>query len=164
MGGVRAACQSVTAKKGVARSAMAGPATVTWPNTIPEDLQIRTVSASDVATYDYEAADEGAPEWMINPYVTAPSRLETASYRAVNTMWQPGAALALQLIGAKSIWANATFFDYCDRIMERTFFNGSGTLKWALSLTGTNSPPQFHRDMWSLHRSAAGMPAIWNWV
>lgn len=128
-----------------------------------EDHQCRLVTASDVAVYDYEAGDEGMPEWMGNVSSGTQSRLETASYRAINTRWQPGAALALQLIGAKTIWANDQFFDYNDRIMERTFFNGSGTFAWALTLTGTNSPPQFHRDMWSLHRVAAGMPAIWDW-
>ncbi len=126
-----------------------------------EDQQLVYVSAGDVAAYDYEVADEGMPEWQIS--TATPSRSETTGYRQVNMNWIPGAALAMQLIGGKTVWANDALFDYADRTMERTYFNGSGTSQWALSLSGTNSPPQFHRDMWASFRSAAGMPAIWNW-
>lgn len=126
-----------------------------------EDDQIFNVGAGEVASYGYLVGDLTMPEWRKLP--TTPDRLEAASYREINTPWQPGAALAMMLIGGKSVWAKGAFFDYADRIMERTFYNGSGTNKWATTLTGTNSPPQFHRDMWTNFRSAAGMPAIWNW-
>jgi len=126
-----------------------------------EDDQLVYVSAGDVATYDYEAGDLGMPEWQIS--TASPSRSETTSYRQVNTNWISGSMLAMMLIGGKTVWANDAAFDYADRIMERTYFDGSGTSQWALSLSGTNSPPQFHRDMWANFRLAAGMPAIWNW-
>ena len=126
-----------------------------------EDDQIFNVSAGDVAAYDYVAGDLAMPEWRSNaPTFT---RVVPNTYREINTIWQPGAALAMMLIGGKTTWAKGAFFDYADRIMERTFYNGSGTNKWATTLTGTNSPPQFHKDMWTNFRSAAGMPAIWNW-
>ena len=124
-----------------------------------EDDAIRTVSAADVAAYDYEASDEGMSDW----WDATPTRLVTNPYRAINTMWQPGAALAMMLTGGKTTWAKDGLFDYVDRIMERTLYDGSGTIKWATTLTGGNSPPQFHRDMWTNFRTAAGMPAVWNW-
>ena len=126
-----------------------------------EDEQLFVVGATEVASYGYLVGDLGMPEWRSLP--TTANRAESASYRAINTPWQPGTALAMMLIGGKTVWANDPLFDYADRIMERTFYDGSGTTAWATTLSGTNSPPQFHRDMWANFRSAAGMPAIWNW-
>lgn len=73
MGGVRAACQSVTAKKGVARSAMAGPATVTWPNTIPEDL--RRILSGTLATRSVGPAEVWGDlrDWLIRHGVEPPA-------------------------------------------------------------------------------------------
>ena len=133
------------------------------PAKFVEDHQYRLIDATDVATYGYPAGDLGGPDWKIDPGGLPPDPSTGANYRNVNLRWQIGASVGLQLLGAKTVYNNGVFFDYTDRIMERTFNNGSGTNKWATTLTGTNSPPQFHRDMWTNFRSAAGMPAIWNW-
>ena len=74
-----------------------------------------------------------------------------------------GQALACMMAGGKPAWGNDAFFDYIDRIMERTLYDGSGTDKWARTLTRTNAPSAYHKAFWDAHRSDGGMPAIWNW-
>lgn len=129
-----------------------------------EDDQYELVNAYDVANRGYDAAMLGTPEWKILGNNHASENPSTgASYRTVNLRWQIGVALGMMLMGAKTVWANDIFFNYADRIMERSYFPSSGTEKWATTQTGTNSPPAFHKAMWAAYRAAAGMPAVWNW-
>lgn len=128
-----------------------------------EGYQYGLISAAHVANDGFPAEALGGPEWFINPRSTPGHPEEGASYRGVNFRWQPGVALGLTLMGARPTWNDPPFFDYVDRMMVRRFFPTSGTTALALAATGTNSTPQFHDDMWAAHRTAAGMPAIWDW-
>ena len=131
-----------------------------------EDAQVQRVTAAHVAAYDYEPLDEGMGEWSPN-WIRNPSdstRLMTSTYRniffrhliaAVNT--------CLAATGGKAAWNNNAMFDYADRMMERTLYNGSGTDKYARTLTGSNAPATNHKLWWDAYRTAAGMPAVWNW-
>lgn len=132
-------------------------------NLFVEDDQYHVVDSSHVAMSDYLVGDIGTPEWMIAQGHSMLSREEDADYRTTNTRWQIAVALGVQLMGGKSTWNNDTFFDYVDRIMTRSFFDGSGTSAWATTLTSGNKPSQFHKDMWSSYRTETGMPAIWDW-
>lgn len=128
-----------------------------------EDMQYRVVDATAVASWGYTADMLGTPEWMIVPAQnTVSGPAPDVTYRAVNTLWQVGAALGLQLIGGRATYNNETFFNYVDRIMERQWHAASGPVKWATTLTsGGNAPTIFHKAMWTAYRTAAGMPAIW---
>lgn len=131
-----------------------------------EDRQCVYVSAQQVTDYDYEALDQGMPEWMQNPVgqPSANTRVLGVSYRDVFERHHIGQALACMMVtGAKAAWSNNAFFDLADRYMERTAYNGSGTNQWARTLTGTNAPSEYHKAFWTAQRSAGGMPAIWNW-
>jgi len=131
-----------------------------------EDMQVRYVSAQDVIDYDYIAADEGMPDWNENWERTLPLKRTTpkSTYQNIFTMHNISQALACMMVtGAKAAWNNNAFFDYADRIMERTLYDGSGTNQWARTLSGTNSPSTYTKAFWDAHRSDGGMPAIWNW-
>lgn len=132
-----------------------------------EDRQCVYVTQADVDTYDYISADLGMPEWMQSP-VLDPSkntRVENAAYRPHFCFHAAGQAMAMHLIpGARAAWNNPAFFDYVDRVMERTFFDGTGTLEYGRN-TGIPAydAPQFHQDMYDTYRTESGLPAIWNW-
>lgn len=130
-----------------------------------EDEQYEPVDADDVANWGYDAAMLGHPEWKIsgNASTEADASSPYTRYRPQNLRWQVGVALGMMLMGAKPVWANDIYFNYVDRIMERTFFPSGGPDKWASAQTSTNSPPAFHKAAWSAYRTAAGMPAVWNW-
>lgn len=128
-----------------------------------EDMQYVTVTSDMVASHGYPPGDFGGPEWNINPdqyWVSPPNPSTTAPYRQVNLRWQLGASVGIQLLGARATRNNENFFNYVDRITFRTFNNGSGPFAWAMSESIASS---FHKSMVSDHRSAAGMPAIWDW-
>lgn len=88
------------------------------------------------------------------------------SYRAINTAWQPQTAMAYYLLPStiRDHHGNQAFFDYCDRIMERTSYADGGPDKWARSLpSGQNAPSYWAKNVWDTYRTAAGMPPVWNW-
>lgn len=129
-----------------------------------EDNQYELVTSTDVASHGYPADALDGPEWFILGHNNAgEDSAEDAIYRDVNFRWQPGVGLGFSLMGARAAWKNNIFFDYIDRIMNRRFFKTSGTTALAANASSSNAPTQFHKDMWAAHRTAAGMPAIWNW-
>lgn len=132
-----------------------------------EDRQVRAVTAQDVIDYDYISADEGMGDWNSN-WVRATSSITRTvpknTYQAIFTKHNIAQALICMMVtGGKAAWNNNAFFDYADRIMERTLYDGSGTNQWARTLTDGNQPSTYHKAFWDAHRSDGGMPAIWNW-
>lgn len=118
---------------------------------------------------NYTSGELGAPEWtsanrLHAAYVNVGDRKEDASYRAVCSRYCVSHAMASHMFpGLSAVLNNQCALDYPDRIMERTFFNGSGTNKWARSLIGTNAPTTWDKAVWDAYRTESGMPAIWNW-
>jgi len=47
--------------------------------------------------------------------------------------------------------------------LTRVIGQGGAANPIIVSPGSTNSPPAFHKAMWSAYRTAAGMPAVWNW-
>ena len=123
-----------------------------------ENSQYIYVDADNVANDGYAADMLGAPEWIKDGDTR--NSAESAGYREIVVGWIPAGALGLQLIGARTNYGVPEFFDYADRIMERTFFKTSGTNKWA---TTRGEVSNFSKTMWTAYRTYAGMPAIWNW-
>lgn len=118
---------------------------------------------------NYTSAELGAPEWtetnrLHAAYVNVGDRKESASYRAVTSRYCVTHAMAAHMYpGLSAVLNNQCALDYPDRIMEQPFFNGSGTNKWARSLSDPNSPTTWDKAVWDAYRTESGMPAIWNW-
>lgn len=131
-----------------------------------EDTQYDPVTPEEIGLYGYPAEAEGAPEWKIVRTGTTHGYRSSApegKYRDDNLRWQVGAALGMQLIGARGTWNKDVFFDYVDRIMERRFFPSSGPDKWGRIGGQGGSTSTFFTAMWDAYRTAPGMPPVWDW-
>ncbi|WP_309397712.1 hypothetical protein [Cerasicoccus maritimus] len=98
----------------------------------------------------YTTADIGMPDWGIrHSYVPASDNAHFASkYRDINGSVYPGITLAVEIMGARTLWNDNAFLDYSDRYMDITGGNN-----------GSNNLPQFIKDMWNAYR--ADYSPIW---
>ena len=113
----------------------------------------------------------GMPEYNIQPLDanrpaggprTKPlSKDIDASYRRPNWNCYVPQALAMRLVpGAIAAMNHPAFFDYCDRVMDRSFTNEPGSPVGA-ARSGNNAVSTFTAAMWDSYRASTG--AIWNW-
>jgi hypothetical protein len=89
----------------------------------------------------YTKEDVGLAEWGIrhtrNP--EANNKAWNASYRAINNSVIVGMVLAARLMDLETAWNHPPLFAYADRVVEIGGFE-----------KGTNSPPQWVLEFWSL--------------
>jgi hypothetical protein len=136
-----------------------------------EDTQVRRVDAAAVAAYDYLPEDEGMGDWNAQWDKRPDSISRDLSGKGYLNMFAnhivPQGLSCMMVSGAKAAWNNDALFDFLDRMMERTLYDGSGTDKYfrtAMTAAGqSGTPSAYHKAFWDAHRSDGGMPAIWNW-
>jgi hypothetical protein len=129
-----------------------------------EDAQMFVVQQSDVGRVMYTADTRpretyrqehvGLPEWG-DEHAHNPSRDGsnwTAYYRDINGSAHSGIAMGLRMVtGAKALWNNNTFFDYCARYWTR---ESAGGFDGQSFTTGGNGILRFHYDMLSTYTNS----------
>jgi hypothetical protein len=108
----------------------------------------------------YSADDIGLPEWGIReawePWKS--NNWLGTQYRNVSGCTMPCAALSALIIGAKTIWNNDAYFDYCDRYMG--LMNdppaGFGYLAYGTNGIDLQEDEAFTFDTWNAYRADYG--------
>lgn len=114
------------------------------------DPDSRDISEGDILPYDSNYL--GTPEWGIRHsyWPTRDNADLPIYYRAINGSVTVGTALAMQIMGAKTVWNNDVFFDYADRYWTWTGGGGSSA----------NQPTGLTKAMWPLYRG--DYPPVWS--
>ncbi len=155
-----------------------------WANSalhpaFPEDAQINYLSAGKSTAVqsslggrpgrtDYVSGDVGMPEWTETSLYRDPlmgDRKEGATYRSITVRNYVLHAMACHMYpGLSAILNQPAMLDFADRMMQRSFLDGSGTVGYARSVpTGSDVMTTWEKAVWDAYRTESGMPAIWNW-
>ncbi len=120
----------------------------------------------------YTMDDIGLPEWSMRPHSQPETSIAgpnwpSANYRSTAGSTHPAIALAVHIMGLKTLWNNPALFDYADRYMRMIedvdhvwgIKKNPSDPDWPpieLWQDSTNGVGTFVRNMWSAYRADYG--------